>query len=109
MAKIEAFPNMAWHLECLARRRRAVASLRELVTPGRTPTPIRDPITWVHKAFDLYRDSMAENDSHIFGLARIEADFIAALCALNFDDTTRQLRAGIAALMALSLRIHPGL
>ncbi|MDB5661045.1 MAG: hypothetical protein JWS10_3660 [Cypionkella sp.] len=28
MARIEAFPNVAWNLECLARRRCAVASLR---------------------------------------------------------------------------------
>lgn len=100
MARIEAFPNVAWQQECLARRRRAVASLRELVTPGVKHTPINDPIVWVHKAFDLYRDSMADNDGRIFGLARIEADFIGALCALNFDDTTRQLRAAMAAVEA---------
>ncbi|MDB5658028.1 MAG: hypothetical protein JWS10_643 [Cypionkella sp.] len=102
MTRIEAFPNVAWHLECLARRRRAVASLRELVAPGVTPTPICDPITFVHKAFDLYRDSLQDNDSHIFELARIESNFIAALCALNFDDTTRQLRAAMVAIEAFA-------
>ncbi|MDB5661046.1 MAG: hypothetical protein JWS10_3661 [Cypionkella sp.] len=44
---------------------------------------------------------MADNGSRIFALARIEADFIAALCALNFDDTTRQLRSAMAEVEAL--------
>ncbi|MEI6099685.1 MAG: hypothetical protein WCS20_15610 [Alphaproteobacteria bacterium] len=107
MAMIETFaaPNVIWERECKTRRRRAVADLVELVNgaaPGQEPQSISDPILWVHQAFDRYRSGMADNDRRIYDLAKIEHDFIAALCALNFDDTTRQLRLAVKALRAFA-------
>ena len=60
--------------------------------PVGQPDPVEDGKAWVHTAFDTYRSGMNDNDSSLCRIAQIEHNFIAALCALNFDDQTRQLR-----------------
>jgi hypothetical protein len=94
-----------WAQECLRMQRQAVGDLAELVcgpADGQPPRPISDPILWVHRAFDRYRAALPDNDRRIPALARLEHDFIAALCALNFDDQMKQLRSALDAMQAFA-------
>ncbi len=80
----------------------AVNALRLLVDgpgPGK-PDPVTDAQVWVHSAFDTYRSAMPDNHPTSHDLARIEHDFIAALCALNFDDQMRQMRLAFKAMQS---------
>lgn len=89
-------------LDSMEKKLAAVNALRLLVEgpgPGK-PDPVKDAKTWVHTAFHDYRSAMPDNHPAAHDLARIEHDFIAALCALNFDDQMRQLRLAFKAIQS---------
>ncbi|MEO6300580.1 MAG: hypothetical protein ABIO62_13240 [Paracoccaceae bacterium] len=99
-----------WLQEQTQKRLRAVGYLIELVNgplEGERPTEITDPISFVHQAFDLYRAGLPDNDMCISDLARVEHDFIAALCALSYDAQRKQLRAALKTMKVFSPSLYP--
>jgi hypothetical protein len=81
-----------WQRRSSEAKQEAIANLVELVEPGvgGTARVIRDPVTWVHVQFDLYRSAMPDNDPRLPALAKIEFDFVAALCAFSIGESQRQ-------------------
>ena len=103
MAVIEEVSVARVTRERLESKASAIAALVELVEgppSDEKPRVIHDAAAWVHTALYTYRSAMADNDSDLPRLARIEHDFIAALGALNFDDQKRQLRQALRAIQA---------
>ena len=101
MAMTETFAPATWQHKCIEAKHAAIGNLIELVDgpeDGAEAQVISDPVLWVHRQFDLFRSALPDNDRRIVSLAKIEHDFIAALCALNFDDQQRQLRAALGGL-----------
>lgn len=93
MTETSAPSSSVWLDRCTEAVHKAISNLTELVDgpeQGARAQLIRDPILWVHTQFDLFRTVMPDNDGRIVALARIEHDFIAALCALNFGDQRKQ-------------------